>query len=359
MQNRVIIDQTRPDQTRPDQTRPDRNSALELLRIVAMLMIIGSHLSQHGGFNFSDSSVTLNRIWQQFLRTGGSYGNSIFVLISGYFLINSPGIKIQRIVNLWTRMFFYSVLIFWVSVLWGTQIFSMKYMLKSFMPVTHGWWWFTKTYFVLYLIHPYLNLFLHSLNRENYRKFLMAVCIYWSIITTLTHSDFESNRLIQFICVYSIAGYIRLWAKDFGDRKFIFYGIIFVLINTLTVLLMDIAGLKFKVLAKEALYFSGMMRPFTLSAMVCLLLGFRKLRIGTNKLINILASVSLGVYMLHENVFSIKFVWQDIFGVSAFQDSIYLIPYSIAVILIVYVSCTLIELIRSKIFRVLSGGRLS
>ncbi|MBQ7216416.1 MAG: hypothetical protein IJS39_10595 [Synergistaceae bacterium] len=44
---------------------------------------------------------------------------------------------------------------------------------------------------------------------------------------------------------------------------------------------------------------------------------------------------------------------------AAFQDSSYPIPYSIAVILTVYISCIVTELIRAKLFRKISGGRFS
>ena len=35
---------------RETERKSERNSALELLRIVAILMIVASHCSQHGGF---------------------------------------------------------------------------------------------------------------------------------------------------------------------------------------------------------------------------------------------------------------------------------------------------------------------
>ena len=38
---------------RETEQKSERNSALELLRIVAILMIVASHCSQNGGFEFS------------------------------------------------------------------------------------------------------------------------------------------------------------------------------------------------------------------------------------------------------------------------------------------------------------------
>ncbi|MBQ4401115.1 MAG: hypothetical protein II832_03005, partial [Synergistaceae bacterium] len=61
----------------------------------------------------------------------------------------------------------------------------------------------------------------------------------------------------------------------------------------------------------------------------------------------------------HENKFNIQVLWGNVFGVASFQDSPYLILYSIMVILIVYTVCTVLELLRSWVFRKVSRGLLS
>lgn len=352
MQNRIIIDQTRPDYDYPIV----RNSSFELLRIVAMLMIIASHFSQHGGFEFPFSSITLNRLWQQFLFLGGQRGNDIFILISGYFLINSQEVKFIKLFRIILSFVFFGVLVSALRAASSTGIFSVKLLID-----TLKYWWFILAYIVLYTIHPYLNMFLTRLSHKEYKSFLKAAFIYWCIIPTFTRWDFGGNSLINFMCVYSIGGYFRLWDKtqEVGNSYFILYGIFFMLADWLVILLMDIAGLKHEIFAENALYFWGMMKPCTIIAAVCFFLGFRKLGIPHSKIINTFAGASLGVYMLHENKFSQNLFWHEIFRTSSFQDSPYLIPYSLAIILTVYISCTIIELLRSKIFRTLSRGYLS
>ena len=101
-----------------------------------------------------------------------------------------------------------------------------------------------------------------------------------------------------------------------------------------------------------------MMKPFTILAAISLLLGFRKINISYNKFINILAFATFGVYLLHDSNLSRPFLWLTIFKNASFQESPFLIPYSIAVIFIVYIVCTFIELLRSKIFKLLSFGKL-
>ncbi|MBQ7266905.1 MAG: acyltransferase, partial [Synergistaceae bacterium] len=264
MKNRAIIGQIRPDHS------IIRNSSLELLRIVAMLAIIAHHFSVHGGFNFPVSSITFNRLWQQFILMGGGLGNCIFVMLSGYFLINSKGLSFRKLFNLWTRIFFWSVTIYYVFVLSGHEVFALKSTLKALLPVTRRQWWFASTYFVMYLIHPYVNKFLHGLTREEYKKFLLSVMILWCIIPTLTKSDFGANPTINFVCIYSLAGYVRLYGDDFVERKYILWALAFIGLNFLSAIVIDVIGLKFSfVKSRSYSYMFSMMRPFTIAATVC------------------------------------------------------------------------------------------
>lgn len=331
--------------------KKERNSSLELLRVVAMLMIIAHHFAVHGGFDFPTDSITGNRLWQQFIFMGGSLGNNIFVLISGYFLINSNGVMVSKIFNLWLKVFFYSVVIFAFFTLSGLRVFSWKEAIRYLLPITQDAWWFASTYFVLYLIHPYLNILLKSFSREEYKKFLALTCLYWSIIPTFLKTEFCGSNLVNFMCLYSIAGYIQLWGKDFENKNFIYYGIGLIGLNFLLVIFFDLIGIKISVFGRSATYFSGMMRPFTLLATLCLLCGFSSLEIKHNRLINILASATFGVYLIHDNNLVRYFLWHVVFKNASFQDSPYLIPYSIGVVILVYVVCTAIEILRSKIFK--------
>lgn len=352
MKMSAIINQTRPDHSIV------RNSSFELLRIVAMFMIVAHHFSVHGGFDFPADSMTLNHLWQQFILMGGGLGNGIFVAISGYFLINSAGLNLRRLFNLWARIFFYSVAIYLLFLFVGHEAFSLKRFLKALMPITKAQWWFASAYFVMYLIHPYVNKLLHSFTREEYRKFLLAVFLYWSIIPALTKSDFGANATINFVCMYSLAGYVRLYPEDFRKRNYILYGLAFIGINFLSAIVINVVS-KFSVFTMHGGYFFGMMRPFTVLAVLSLMLFFRGLNIPNSKIINAIASATFGVYLIHDNNLVRPFLWHDLFRNASFQDSPYLIPYSLAVIMAVYISCTVIELIRSRIFRALSHGKLS
>lgn len=75
--------------------KKERSSNIELLRIVAMLMIIVFHIIHHCVRNQLPNSVFFNSpaLYKelsipQIIATMGSIGNAIFILISGYFMAN-------------------------------------------------------------------------------------------------------------------------------------------------------------------------------------------------------------------------------------------------------------------------------
>lgn len=68
-----------------------RNSSIELLRIIAMVMIMFHHFAYYSGFEYNLSSISTPYLWYNFIIMGGKIGVNIFVLISGYFLIDDKG----------------------------------------------------------------------------------------------------------------------------------------------------------------------------------------------------------------------------------------------------------------------------
>ena len=359
----TLIDQTRPDQTRPDQHYA-RNSSLELLRIIAMFMILLHHCAKYGGFDFSQRYLCVNGLYLSFLNFPGLglFANNLFVLISGFFLVKSTTFNIHRIFSLWVRVIFYSITIFIVCVLSGRINFQRSMLPKVMLPITTRQWWFISSYFILYILHPLLNKILRSLSKESCRDFVLLMLGMWSVIL-LVNESINFDKVINFICLYCTAGYIRLWEDDWGSWKYIPAGIMMFVVNFLAVNLLKYAGFNAEALGGKTIYpvvyLSGMMGALNFLGAVCMLLGFRKLNIKQNIAINIVASALMGVYMIHESTLLRRLIWIDIFRMSSYQNSPYLILYSLAVVVIVYVSCTLIELTRQKIFRTLSRGRLA
>lgn len=299
----------------------DRQSNIELLRIIAMIMIVAHHFAVHGGFEFS-SSITLNRVWIRFIQMGGKIGVNIFVLISGYFLITAVGIKTSKVLKLWLQIFTYSILIFIIFAALGIQPFGMKELIKSIFPITFSQWWFANTYFVFYLLTPYLNKLLNSLDKKNYQRMLILLTLCWCIIPTFLTRKFESNSLTWFVYLYSLAGYIRLYVNKIKIKawKYILAAFTVMMLTYLSAVVFDILGTRFSFFENHVTYFYDMQRLPVVFISICMFIGFIKIDIGYKKFINVISLATFGVYLIHDNVYISPFLWKTLFKNALFFE---------------------------------------
>lgn len=195
---------------------------------------------------------------------------------------------------------------------------------------------------------PYINKLLNSFSKREYHRFLALLTLFWCIIPTFTTNSFQSNPLIWFIYLYSLAGYMRLYGllNTVKTGTCLLTSFVVSLLTYLSAVVFDLLGLKISAFSEHATYFFEMQKLPILIISVLLFLGFSKLNIGSIKLINIVSSATFGVYLIHDNAYVKEFLWQTLFKNASYAYSDMLIPYSILVIIIVYLTCTVIELIR-------------
>jgi peptidoglycan/LPS O-acetylase OafA/YrhL len=83
-----------------------RKSNFELLRVIAMIMIIAHHFAGHGIQHDLEGSTAyviwrngslLNKIVDCLFAPGGKIGVGIFFMLTGYFLINKRSFSLKKI----------------------------------------------------------------------------------------------------------------------------------------------------------------------------------------------------------------------------------------------------------------------
>ena len=325
-----------------------RDSNFEVLRILSMIMIVFHHLSVHSGLNLSTIEIFPNVLWIKFIQMGGKIGVNLFVLISGYFLINSERIKISKILKLWGQMLFTSISIYIVFCILGLEHLKIQYIIKRILPVIFEEWWFSSTYFVLYIISPVLNNMLKRIERNNYKRMLLIMLVFWCIIPTLFGTSFQSNSLIWFVTLYCVAGYIKLYGQDWkiSNKKYFLLALVIVIFTYSSVILLDLKNIRVSNFENNILYFYNMQRLPMFLISLFVFLGFKETTVEYSRFINIIASTTFGIYLIHDDNYMRRFLWIDFFKVKSFSNDINLIPYSILVCFIIFVACVLIEFIR-------------
>ncbi len=334
-----------------------RQSNFELLRIFAMLMIISHHFVVHGFFEYDVFSVTLPKIYLRCMNIGGKVGVNIFVFISGYFLIESKKVKISKLCKLWGQIFFYSVVIY---LIFNREFVGYEYF-SSLFPVTSGEWWFASSYLMLYLLHPYLNKLLCSLEQEQYRRLLiLCVCclillptFFYLLVPDCNDTVWEKNVLLWMMFIYSVGGYIRMFCgqKLTHDKckHYVALALITTVFTWLIVILYDIIGVYINEMGLNSTkWYTIQKLPIFLLSLFWFL-AFCTMKIRYHRVINILGSATFGVYLIHDNYDVKIFLWKDLFHNANYADTLFLIPYSIAVVIAVYLACTGIELLRMRL----------
>lgn len=332
--------------------RTDRNSNFEILRIIAMVLIVGHHLAYHGGFAFEASKVTVNELWIQFLMLGGKVGSNIYILITGYYLINSDRNRKKSVLQIWLECLFYSVGILAVLSFWGIIEFGLKDILTSFFPIIFERWWFASSYVLLMILLPFTNKLLNMLEEKEYQRLLICLLLVWSLIPTFTGQFMQSSNLLWFICLYSIGGYIRKYniLRDWSYSRCLFVTIALYLATFATAVMFDFLGTKIAFFYEKALHFYDMQSITVVLISVFAVLSASRAKIFSVSWINLISASTFGVYLIHDNKFLRKIIWDNIFDISSYQDKGILIPYSIAVIVTLFILCVVIDLLRNKLF---------
>ena len=327
----------------------ERSANVELLRIVAMFLIVLSHFATHGRFIFVDNQITTNYLFVNLIKMGGKIGVNIFLLISGYFLVKS-NFKLSKAIKLYLQILSYSVILSIIMLLCKKMTLSYENIINYLFPLSHGVWWFATTYFIMYLLVPYLNKLLNSLSKEEYKKLIITTTILFSIIPTIFVSAYVSN-LTWFIALYCLGGYIQLHGLKIENMSSIR-----ILLMSLTIVLVNFGGF---VLIKIGLInnvldefspttFYDMYRIPILVISLLLFLYFKKIKVSHATLVNTIASTTFGIYLIHDYPLIRVLIWDIGFRNSQFTENAYLPLIAICETLIVFIVCSAIELIRRK-----------
>ncbi len=187
-----------------------RDTNMELLRIVAMFMVITLHCLGNGQLLGNTSISVYNIIAIRLLDFFSLTANAIFLIISGYYSIDKK-FNIKRILTLWGKTIFYSILIYIICNFFNLNIQSVtSASFVSFFPILSGEYWFINAYIVLYFLSPILNVMLNKLNQKQFKYLLITSIIMIGIIKVIFNPGGTlTGTMLPVILVYMIGAYMR------------------------------------------------------------------------------------------------------------------------------------------------------
>lgn len=189
-------------------TKIIRNSNIELLRVVAMFLIVLHHYCVNSGLTdlMNPHNLTGNMILIQFLSFGGKVGVNIFFLIFGYFMIQSQ-MKWRKIAQLIFQIFSINVFVWlFLSALgyrYGWRDYVEMIPLLFSIPTS-----FISSYVVIYMLTPVINKALQGFDRKEYEYLLIVLLGFFCFAGTFLHQN-TWHYMGWAFTVYCVGGYIR------------------------------------------------------------------------------------------------------------------------------------------------------
>ena len=365
-----------------------RESNIELLRIVAMLMIVAAHFAAHGALKINSSepysaffkAPLFNQATAMLLIPGGKVGVGLFFVITGYFLGRADNKKIYGNISFLRKVLepvlFYAIFISIISLVlfltgvydqgqsFSTLIFS--YFSLIFAPFNSQAWWYVTSYIVLLLFVPYTQSLIEKIKDKGFILILSFLIVFELIIPFMLSTT--GLPIVRSLFFYFLGAYFYyLFHKN---REKLHFSLPIKIVLAVFAVLLWILGayLNYKIYGfnyfgkdglKEQLLkliynavTGGVIYPIC-SGIIFLL--FLTMKITGNRIINYIASLTFGIYLMHDNSILRPLLWEKIINTGKYINTDYFILFSVFSIVVVFISCGLIEsfriLLLEKLFK--------
>lgn len=271
----------------------ERDSNIELLRLVAMLMILIHHaIGPLGPVSaaervLSPATSFLRVFWQQVCIIGVN----LFILISGWFGIRASG---KRLLSLLFQVAFFAVCIALVFKLTGLELTGgIKDVLVACTGMSY---WFIPSYLVLYVLSPALNAFTESAPRSTFILLLVTFFTVQFIYGRFgDQAHFQAGHsTLSFIGLYLLARFCRKYPSKWSTLS--------VAANIAIWLGITLALSLFNHFTGEGTLLGGphYNHPAVIAASLFFFLAFTRMDFRS-KVVNWLATSAFAIYVIHMN----------------------------------------------------------
>lgn len=321
---------------------------IDLLRIVATLMIVMTHVLAQGGVRRAVADRFDSYYILTWLMQIGVYGAvNCYALISGYVGRQSQ-FRYSKIVALWLQVAFYTIGITLIFALLGKDL-DWNVWFRAFFPIITSQYWYVTAYFGLLLFMPLLNIILKYVSHRDLGVILATVFLFACFLPALFNNRIEGFALnegystLWLLLLYLLGAYLQgIPVGKYPAIRWLLLTFVF---------LVPINFILKKVFGEIWFYYSS---PTILLSALLLFISFIKVRIGHPALksfIKWLAPTTFGVYLIHLHPLVVEFLLRDS-AQKMVKSSIYLFPILVVVVsLLIFGVTALIEALRIRFFK--------
>lgn len=339
-----------------------RQSGIELLRILAMIGIVARHYAkQAGNIDVFAQCSSFNKYWLEvFFNPLGKVGVVLFFAITAWFLCNrSNSLKssckriwiMERELLFWSLTIATSLIVVWGVT--GQKTIGLTMIVKSFLPLSTDLWWYPTSYAVFLVILPFLNAGLRILDQKQHFAMVVVTMLMWTIIggwiPQIQYNMVEMN-FIEFIYLFVLISYLKLYGKI--PSKKASFGMILAgfLIVALYVCAAQLVFIKTDSHADLQSYIVD--KAWTVPV---LLISFGMFAIALqsrmeSRVVNWVAQSAFATYLISQHPVVANYLWNNTLDFKAIYGSVWLPLASLGIIILVFIVCTLLDLVRRGIF---------
>ncbi len=325
------------------QTKP-RNTNLELFRIISMILIVAHHYVVNSGMmaEMATHPFAGNSLFFYLFGAWGKTGINCFVMITGYFMCKSH-ITVKKFLKLLLQIMFYRIIIYFIFTISGYESFSFLSFFELLIPVRNISDGFTSAFIVFFLFIPFINVLLRNLTEKMHLRLIILCLFLYTFLGTVPGFRVTMNYVSWFITIYFVTSFIRLYPKALFDKTK-FWGIA-ALVSLVVSIASIIVCLK---LGKSAYGFiADSNKVLAVTTAFCAFVFFKNVRMPYIQVINIIASASFGVLLIHANSDTMRqWLWRDMLqNAVVFNTPLCYLHFACSV-LGIYFICTAIDLMR-------------
>lgn len=339
-----------------------RMANLELLRCIAMMMVIVLHYLDKGNIlpELTQADLDGTGIVAWLLESFCIVAVNVYMLISGYFLCMSS-FKLSRLITLYLQVWFYSVGVGVLALLTGAMPageLEVHDLLTLVFPVSMGHYWFISAYVFMYIFLPFVGNAVQRLSKRQMQVALAVVlvffCLVKSVLPVRLELDGQGYDCIWYLCVFLTAAYIRRFGNEMlGKLK---QGLILFVSACVTIfgVTMLLHGIYLKTgsfghIIQVALEYNHILPLLGAVGLFGLFLHMG-IKERTGVIICKIAPYTLGVYLLHENI-GVRYAWQKWVGAERISSVPGLLLWTVVAVAVVFTAGILTDMLRVLIMK--------
>lgn len=298
------------------QSATERNSGLELLKIIAMFLVVMFHVTQTLTSSSKNAQLPQSYVLQigyattniqhfvlSWIRAAGHLGNNIFFVCSAWFLLDNEKINTRKIaymlIEVWVINFIFLV-IFKVG---NWYQLSLSEIVMTLLPNFYGLNWYISCYVLFYLIHGGLNIVIKNSSQKVLLTTNVVMIVLYCFLNWIVPGDqLFISPMVNFVVIYFLVAYIKLYMPRYSEdwKKGMWTFLVGFIGYLLLLLLSNFAGRHILREKHWLMIWLDALCPFFLLTAIGLFVVFKN-RKFVNKSVNYISSMTLMIYIIHEN----------------------------------------------------------